>query len=61
MELPFHLILILVILDKISFYYLKPHRANINAAILTYNNVPRIKYLTLNYKKIQIYNTSLCK
>ena len=41
-----------------TFYYIKPHRANINSATLTYNNVNRIKYLTLNYKKIQIYNTS---
>ena len=45
--------------QRFTFYYVKPHRANINASILTYNNVPRIKYLTLNYKKIQIYNTSL--
>ena len=45
--------------QRFTFYYVKPHRANINAAILTYNNVTRIKYLTLNYKKIQIYNTSL--
>ena len=25
--------------QRFTFYYLKPHRANINAAILTYNNV----------------------
>ena len=45
--------------QRFTFYYVKPHRANINSAILTYNNVTRIRYLTLNYKKIQIYNTSL--
>ena len=45
--------------QRFTFYYVKPHRANINSSILTYNNVTRIKYLTLNYKKIQIYNTSL--
>ena len=45
--------------QRFTFYYIKPHRTNINSNILTYNNVSRITYLTLNYKKIQIYNSSL--
>ena len=40
--------------QRFTFYYVKPHRANINSAILTYNNVTRIRYLTLNYKKINL-------
>ena len=56
MELPFFLANIDTsnIRQRFTFYYLKPHRANINASILTYNNVPRIKYLTLNYKNTNL-------
>ena len=45
--------------QKFTFYYKKPHRANVNASSLTYNSESRISYITKDYKYIYINgNTS---
>ena len=45
--------------QKFTFYYKKPHRANLTSSSLTYNNESRIYYITKDYKYIYINgNTS---